>query len=233
MQPRGLEQVLVHSWEFAFKLHRPHSLMHCTWRTTQGTSMRFWNNVIFQLYFRNKEKTTTIHNKKKQISICFSYSLSHRTTSRPITAMKVTNCVYARTLIIQDLLYTIWFHPWPIQVWRPVLYDRLGQRLSRTGYIPLRGVSLTFIDQTDPLVLLLPAFVVVGWVYRKQSTSYLTARPYAFPFRGTGSEMHYHDCTLWSSPCCHCTSLKISSIRFDPVGFSLGTYSYKSDWRTG
>lgn len=32
-----------------------------------------------------------------------------------------------------------------------MLHDRLGQRLRRTSDIPLRGVSLTFIDQTDPL----------------------------------------------------------------------------------
>lgn len=39
-----------------------------------------------------------------------------------------------------------------------MLYDRLGQRLRRTSDIPPRGVSLTFIDQTDPLVPPLPSF---------------------------------------------------------------------------
>lgn len=41
-----------------------------------------------------------------------------------------------------------------------MLYDRLGQRLRRTSDIPLRGVSLTFIDQTDPLAPPLPSFAV-------------------------------------------------------------------------
>lgn len=42
-----------------------------------------------------------------------------------------------------------------------MLYDRLGQRPRRTSDIPLRGVSLTFIDQTDPLAPPLPSFAVV------------------------------------------------------------------------
>lgn len=42
-----------------------------------------------------------------------------------------------------------------------MLYDRLGQRLRRTSNIPLRGVSLTFIDQTDPLAPTLPSFAAV------------------------------------------------------------------------
>lgn len=42
-----------------------------------------------------------------------------------------------------------------------MLYDRLGQRVRRTSDIPLRGVTLTFIDQMDPLAPPLPSFAVV------------------------------------------------------------------------
>lgn len=59
------------------------------------------------------------------------------------------------------------------------LYDRLGQRLRRKGYILPRGVSLTFIDQTDPLPLPLPEFEMGEWFGRKQNTGHSPACPRA------------------------------------------------------
>lgn len=57
MQAWGLEQILVHDWEFAFKLHHPHSLMQCTWGSTEGIGMSsgamtycycIWNKYIIK-----------------------------------------------------------------------------------------------------------------------------------------------------------------------------------------
>ena len=74
MQPRIPEQVLVHGWEFAFKLHRPRGQMHRTWRSTEGTEMSCSDDTLL-LDFTNKQQT--IYNSKTNKSLFGFFPLVH------------------------------------------------------------------------------------------------------------------------------------------------------------
>lgn len=171
--------VLVRGWEFAFKLHRPHRPMHCTWRSTEGTET---SNDILLLEFTNKQQTTTIYDNKTNKSL-FAFFPPYLSAFYSLKLEPSYRAVISHGLQRWKLqLYlAIWFHLWQTEVLQTVLYDRFGQRLRGTCYIALRGVSLTFIDQPDPLPHLLPTFAVVELIWRKQNTSYLTVVPYVLP----------------------------------------------------
>ncbi len=181
MQPRGLEQVLVHGWELAFKLHRPHSLMLCTWRSTEGTGMSSGAMTYYCISQTNRRQAQST-TKPPNLCLLF-YLISYLFASLFskvwamiwshvfiwITRAKVTKCVFFCILTIQVLLYVIWFLPWPTQAWQVVLYDRLGQRLRTTCYIPLRGVSWMFIDQNGPISTPI-TYIWSGWVILEKTT---------------------------------------------------------------
>lgn len=173
MHPPGLHRVLVHGWEFAFKLHRPHSLMPCTW----GTEWAEMSSRAMTYYYctsqtnKRQVKSTTISIK---ICICsWSYFLLMY-----FLFAKVWAITWAYVIIWTTAIVRVRFHlyinnsrasiryrvsPLTNTGVPAVLYDRVGQTLRRTCTIPLKGVSLTLIDQTDLLALPLPTFAVVEW----------------------------------------------------------------------
>lgn len=171
MLPWGLKQDLVHGWEFAFKLHRPHSLMHCTWRNTESAEM----SSRAKTYYHCSSQTNKTQAQSKTLSIkvtvCFLafflFIFSYEAMLYELLQLtKKSHC--SGILTINELGCVL---SWSVEVWSVELYDMLGQRLGqrRTCHIPLRGVSLTFIDQTVLLTLPLPSFRVVEWLCRSKN----------------------------------------------------------------
>lgn len=209
MQPQGLEQVLVHGWELAFKLHRPHSLMQCTWRSTEGTGMSSGAMTYYYCISQTNRRQAQSTAKPPNLYLLFylisylsvSYSLKFEPWYEAMFSYELQQWKLQNVFALNNSRVTVCYLVSPFTN-TGVAGGMIWQAWSKIkdNNIPLRGVSLTFIDQTDPLALPLPTFAVAEWFCRKQNASYLTFCPHVLPFGDRGPEMHENVWASGSSP---------------------------------